>query len=120
MAPARRVSYRGSSRAASATRARGAGTGAQIRWDRLSRVALGGVLCVLLYLYISGGISVFRAWRQAHADSAQVGALERENRELSAQHAALAGRSAVEAQARRLGMAHPGELQFVVSGLPGN
>jgi hypothetical protein len=79
-----------------------------------------GVLVALLSLYLSAGISVFEAWRQAKRDSAQVGSLERQHHELLAQRNALQRKANVEVQARLLGWAHPGEQVYVVKGLPPN
>lgn len=79
-----------------------------------------GVMAALLYLYLSAGVTLFSTWRQSKQDSAQVVALEAQNRALVRQHDALSGQGAVEAQARRLGMIRAGEQGYVVSGLPAN
>lgn len=79
-----------------------------------------GVLVVLLYLYLSAGVSVFHTWRDAKADSAQVLSLERQNKALESQRNWLASKASIEPQARRIGLAHPGEQTYVVKGLPSN
>jgi cell division protein FtsB len=79
---------------------------------------MGGVLIALIYLYVSAGVSLLGAWHTSQQDRAKVHALEREHTALSEQRAALATRSTAETEARRLGMAHPGEKVYVLSGLP--
>jgi Septum formation initiator len=81
------------------------------------------MLCVgvaLVYLYISAGVSFFSTWREAKHDSAQVLTLERQNRQLKAQHRSLATPTTLWSEARTLGMAKPGELTYIVKGLPEN
>jgi cell division protein FtsB len=81
------------------------------------------MLCVMgaiVYLYLSAGVRLFSAWGESKRDSAQVRVLERQNRALQQQHAALASPGMVQAEARRLGMIHPGEQAYIVSGLPSN
>ena len=93
---------------------------AGVRWDRVGRVALLFVLAALLYLYLSAGIHMLSTWHQARSDSAAVGAMEREHKQLLRQHEALGTRATLEAEARRLGMINKGEQQYIVSGLPNN
>jgi cell division protein FtsB len=81
------------------------------------------MLCVMMaiaYLYLSAALRLFSAWGESKHDSAQVRVLEGQNRVLRQQHATLASPGAVQADARRLGMIHPGEQTYVVSGLPAN
>ena len=78
------------------------------------------VLVAIVYLYLSAGLSFFSSWRESKRDSAQVSALERENRLLVRQREAVSGQGALQIQARRLGMIRPGEQGYVVSGLPPN
>jgi hypothetical protein len=81
------------------------------------------MLCVmgaLVYLYLSAGARLFSAWGESKRDSAQVHLLESQNRVLQQQHATLASPNTVQAEARRLGMIHPGEQAYIVSGLPSN
>jgi hypothetical protein len=89
-----------------------------VRWDRVGRLAMLGVLVALLYLYLSAGIRTFSTWRQAHSDSAAVVTMEHEHQLLVRQHEALGTRATLEAEARRLGMMKAGERQYIVSGLP--
>jgi Septum formation initiator len=81
------------------------------------------MLCVLVaiaYLYLNGALSLLSAWQESKRDSAQVVMLERQGQVLMRQHAALVTQGSVQAQARKLGMIRPGELTFVVNGLPNN
>jgi hypothetical protein len=91
-----------------------------VRWDRLARTALLCVLGALFYLYVSAGVHMFSTWRQSGRAHAAVAALEREHRLLAVQHEALVGTSALEAEARQLGMMHSGEQSYVITGLPAN
>ncbi|HEY5193207.1 MAG TPA: septum formation initiator family protein [Solirubrobacteraceae bacterium] len=92
----------------------------RVRWDRLGRVAMLGVMVAIAYLYLSAGVRLFSAWGESKHDSAQVRVLEGQNKALQRQHALLASPGTVQAQARRLGMIHPGEQAYIVSGLPPN
>ncbi len=78
------------------------------------------VLLALVYLYASAGLRVLSTWKQSRHDRASVSAMESEHRLLSAQHEALSGQSALESEARQLGMMHSGEQPYVVTGLPAN
>lgn len=78
------------------------------------------VALALLYLYVSAGVRMLSTVGQARSDSAAVVALEQENARLTREHAALGRRNTLEEEARRLGMSKKGEVQYLVSGLPGN
>lgn len=105
------------SRAAARTSVR---TAPRVRWDRLGRIAMLGVMVVIFCLYSSAGIRLFSSWRESRRDQAQVRTLEAQNHRLQKQHAALASPGTVQAEARRLGMIHSGEQAYIVSGLPSN
>jgi hypothetical protein len=93
---------------------------AGVRWDRVGRLALLAVLLVLVYLYVSAGVSLLRTWRASRQDGARVAALTREHTYLTHERAALRLRYDSETEARRLGMGRPGEKHFLVSDLPDN
>lgn len=81
------------------------------------------MLCVMVaiaYLYMGAGLRLFSAWGESKRDTAQMSVLEAQNRTLRHQHSMLASPSAVQADARRIGMIHPGEQAYIVSGLPSN
>jgi cell division protein FtsB len=91
-----------------------------VRWDRLGRLALLFVLAALVYLYLSAGVRLLSTYREQHADRAAVATLAREHASLVQRRQTLRAPATVEADARRLGLAHAGEQQYVVSGLPAN
>ena len=106
--------------ASAAATARTASPAARVRWDRLGRVAMLGVLVVLAYLYLSAGARLLGTWREASGESAKVSAMQGEHTTLQLQHEALGSPGAVEAQARKLGLMRHGERPFIVSDLPNN
>ncbi len=93
---------------------------AGVRWDKVGRLAMTAVILALLALYVRSGVSLLGAWSASRADRAKVVQLEAENARLKRQRSQLYGREAAEEQARRLGMARPGEPLYVISGLPPN
>ncbi|MGA9313168.1 MAG: septum formation initiator family protein [Solirubrobacteraceae bacterium] len=92
----------------------------RVRWDRLGRIAMLGVMMAIVYLYLSAGVRLFSAWGESKRDDAQASVLERQHKALQQQHALLSSPGTVQAEARRLGMIHPGEQAYIVSDLPGN
>ena len=90
----------------------------RIRWDRVGRVALLGVLAFVVLLYVKPARTYYSTWREAKAKRAEVAALQREHRRLRARRAALHDPRVLEREARRLGMVRLGERAFVVEGLP--
>ena len=95
-----------------------AGGAAAIRWDRVSRVALLVVLVVLVYLYAGPARSYWATVHEAKLRRAEVAQLKRENARLRARRAALREQSALQREARRLGMVKPGERPYVIEHLP--
>lgn len=91
----------------------------RVRWDRVGRVALLISLLVVVALYVEPLTSWVEAWRDSGRESATVGRLERENAVLLARRRALDDPRVLAAEARRLGMVLPGEVPYVVTGLPG-
>lgn len=79
-----------------------------------------GVTMAIVYLYLSAGVRLLSAWGESKRDNTQAQLLERQDKALKQQHALLASPATVQAGARRLGMIHPGEQAYVVSGLPAN
>ena len=93
----------------------------RVRWEQLGRMAMLSVLVALAYLYLSAGIHMFSTWRQARHDQATVHADgSRTPPPGRPSTSCLASPETVEGEARQLGMARPGERQYVVSGLPRN
>ena len=89
------------------------------RFDRFGRMALLVGLAILFGFYASAGI---RMWT-AHGDSVQrrqaVAKLQSERTILLRERKVLGGQLGIATQARRLGMVLPGEVPFVITGLPG-
>jgi cell division protein FtsB len=95
-----------------------AGGAAAIRWDRVSRVALLVVLLVLVYLYAGPARSYWATVHEAKQRRGEVAVLKRENARLRARRATLREPSALQREARRLGMVKPGERPYVIEHLP--
>jgi cell division protein FtsB len=92
--------------------------GGRIRWDRVGRVALLAVLALVLYLYIGPTRTWIETYREAGRKRAEVAALKERRTELRERRAELRRPSALEREARRLGMVKAGEKAYVVKGLP--
>jgi cell division protein FtsB len=90
----------------------------RIRWDRLGRWALLFVLALLLYLYIGPTSTWYSTWREAGQKREQVATLRAENDRLKARRDDLRRASALEREARRLGMVKAGERAYIIKGLP--
>jgi len=73
-------------------------------------------LVVLLYLAISPLRSLVADFHL----SAQLGALQREARELAQEQRLLEDPGTAQIEARSLGLVRPGEHEYVVNGLPNN
>jgi len=86
-----------------------------IRWERVGRVALLGVLVVIVLLYIPPVTHWFQQSGTAARGHAQVRELKQERARLESRLRALTGPRAVERAARELGMVKPGERPYVVS-----
>jgi cell division protein FtsB len=89
----------------------------RIRWDRVGRWALIGVLAFVVYLYIGPAAKWVSTYREAGRKRADVAQLRAENRELRERRRALRDPAALEREARRLGMVKAGEKSYVIEGL---
>lgn len=78
------------------------------------------VLLILAYLYISPVRSLWTAIHDSSRRHADVARLQQQNAQLRAQRNALLAPGALDLQARRLGLVHPGERLYELSGLPSN
>ena len=89
-----------------------------IRWDRLGCLALLGTLIVILFLYISPA----RHWLQQSStyreQRDELGQLSEENAHLKRRIHELKDPSALELEARKLGMVRRGERSYVIENLP--
>lgn len=89
-----------------------------IRWDRLVRVLLIGVLVAILAMYASPVSRWITQSRTAEADKAELQQVEKRNADLKARLAELKRPQALELRARGLGMVQRGERAFVIENLP--
>lgn len=100
------------------------GVGAQaialrgIRWDRVARLSLLIALGLVLLLYIKPATRYFEAWQLSRDTKSELQQLRTDNAQLRSRKRELRRSSRVELEARRLGMARPGERVYVVRGLP--
>jgi len=90
----------------------------QIRWDRLGRWALIAVLAFVVYLYIGPAASWVSAYKEAGRKRAEVAALKAENQRLKERRRELRDPTALEREARSLGMVKAGEKSYVIEDLP--
>jgi cell division protein FtsB len=88
-----------------------------IRWDRVGRYALLGVLGVILLLYVSPAKRWIDQSATAGHQQAELEDLQEEHDQLRARLRALKAPGALERQARRLGMVKAGERSFVIENL---
>ncbi len=110
-----------SSRAASvhapAPRGRAAhGRPGTIRWDRVGRLALLGLLGIIVLLYIPPVVHYATQYGTATEQRAELRSTEAENARLRGRVASLSRPEAVEREARGLGMVRRGERPFLVEG----
>ena len=89
-----------------------------IRWDRVARLSLLMALGLVLLLYIKPATRYVEAWQLRRDTHSEVRDLRSDNAALRARSRELKRSSRVELEARRLGMARPGERVYVVRGLP--
>ena len=89
-----------------------------IRWDRLGRVFLLGVLFVIVLMYVSPLTRWVTQKNTAKEDTAELHQLEASNAQLKAKLKSLQDPKALELRARRLGMVKQGERAFVIENLP--
>ena len=91
----------------------------RIRWDRLGRWALLFVLALrALPLHRAREELVLDVDARRAQKREEVAALRAENERLKARRDDLRRRSALEREARRLGMVKAGERAYIIEGLP--
>jgi cell division protein FtsB len=78
------------------------------------------VLVAVMVSYIGPTTAYLRAWGLAKDTRAEVQDLRTDNDRLRARAKRLQDPEAIELEARRIGMARPGERAYVVRGLPKN
>jgi len=97
-----------------ATAARRSAARARIDWDALARRALLVVLGTILALYVEPATRWVAQRAELRRERAALEQLERENRRLRARAAELRRGTAVEREARALGMVRVGERPYFV------
>jgi cell division protein FtsB len=90
----------------------------RVRWDRVGRVGLLIVLCVVAGLYVQQGLAYLAVRSQANRQRAIVQQLSRANAALRAQQRSLNEPATILRDARALGMVRVGEHPYEVTGLP--
>jgi cell division protein FtsB len=90
----------------------------RVRWDRVGRVGLLVVLCVVAGLYVQQGLAYLSARSQAGRQQAIVQQLKASNASLRAQQRSLNNPATILRDARALGMVRVGEHPYEVVGLP--
>ena len=89
-----------------------------IRWDRVARLSLLVALLLVLLSYIGPATNYWESWHLSRETRSDVHNLREDNARLRTRARALENPQRVELEARRLGMARPGERVYVVRGLP--
>jgi len=118
--PARRASSPARARAGTRparSRSR-AGVAGGIRWDRVARITLLVVLVAVLISYVGPATNYLQSWKLAGQTKAEVQNLRQDNARLRAKARLLENPAQVELEARKMGMARPGERVYVVRNLP--
>ena len=86
----------------------------RIRWDRVGRWALICVFAFVLYLYIGPARTWIGTYGEAKRKREEVADLRARHDELLERKRALTRKSAVELEARKVGMVKAGEKLYVV------
>ena len=94
------------------------GLRSRVRWDRIGRVGLLIVLCVVAGLYVQRGLAYLAVRSQADQQKAIVQQLTRANASLRAQQRSLNSPATILEDARALGMVQVGEHPYEVTNLP--
>ena len=89
-----------------------------IKWERVGRLALLGVLCVIVLLYVPPIAHWVQQSGTAAREQAQLRELKAERARLTARLRDFSGPGALERQARRLGMVKAGERPYVIENVP--
>jgi len=91
-----------------------AAASSRIRWDRVGRWALICVFAFVIYLYIGPARTWIGTYAEAERKRADVASLRARNDRLRERRRTLERRSAIELEARKLGMVKAGEKLYVV------
>jgi cell division protein FtsB len=86
----------------------------KVGWDRKFRTVMVLVFCLVGWIGVKAGLSMYSAQQQASAESATLQSLKLQNRQLRDRKQALSQNATVERDARHLGMVRAGERPYVV------
>ena len=89
-----------------------------IRWDRVGRIMVFVVFALVAALYVHPLFSIWSTRGEAAQRRAEVVRLQAQHDRLTRRVKALQSPSALEREARRLGMVRPGERAYVIENLP--
>jgi hypothetical protein len=89
--------------------------GGGIRWERVGRLALLGVLGIIVLLYVPPVTHWFQQRGTAERSQQQLRELEAERARLKTRLRELSGPGAIEREARKLGMTRRDERPYVVT-----
>ncbi|HEX8741868.1 MAG TPA: septum formation initiator family protein [Thermoleophilaceae bacterium] len=89
--------------------------GGGIHWERVGRIALLGVLGIIVLLYVPPVTHWFQQRNTAQRSQEQLTELQAERARLRARLRELSGPGAVEREARKLGMTRRDERPYVVT-----
>jgi cell division protein FtsB len=88
----------------------------KVGWDRKFRTVMVLVFCLVGWIGIKAGLSMYSAQQQASAEGATLQSLKLQHRQLRAREAALSQNATIVRDARHLGMVMDGERPYVVIG----
>ena len=86
-----------------------------IRWERVGRLALLGVLGIIVLLYVPPVTHWFQQRGTAERSQQQLRGLEAERARLKTRLRELSGPGAIEREARKLGMTRRDERPYVIT-----
>lgn len=89
----------------------------RIRWDRLGRIAFVALVFLILVSYVGPLGNMVRSYGLVGQTEAELIEVRSENRMLERRTKHLTSDSVLEREARRQGMALPGEQAYVVEGV---
>ncbi len=88
----------------------------KVGWDRKFRTVMVLVFCLVGWIGVKAGLSMYEARQQAAAEGATLQSLKLQNRQLRAREQALSQNATIVRDARHLGMVMAGERPYVVIG----
>jgi cell division protein FtsB len=86
----------------------------KVGWDRKFRTVMVLVFCLVGWIGVKAGLSMYSARQQASAEGATLQALKQQNRQLRGREQGLNQPATIVRDARHLGMVMAGERTYVV------